>query len=213
MQHTTKFSIVTIIIMTLVSFTNLFGINVAGSTVIIGIIAFFIDKIIRKQTFAGSGLDFKAIGRNLKERSIWLWIALPLIMDIVCMLLSKLVLPEYFEHVIERSAAMLTYDKIVLLVIQLLVLALGEEIAWRAFYQNRLSKIIPAAPALIFSSILFAICHIQSGNFMIVAYDVLFVFINSIFYGIIFKKTNNACISWISHFAANLFSVVVLVFL
>ena len=213
MQHITKFSIVTIIIMTLVSFTNLFGITAAGSTVVIGIIAFFIDKIIRKQTFAGSGLDFRGIGQSLKDKSIWLWIALPLIMDIICMLLSSLVLPEYFEHVIKRSAAMLTYDKIILLIVQLLVLALGEEIAWRAFFFNRLSKIFPATPVLIFSSILFAICHIQPGSFVIVAYDVLFVFINSLFYGIIFKKTNNACISWISHFAANLFSVVVLVLL
>ncbi len=213
MHKITKFSIVTMLVMALLSFTFFIGINIAGSTVIIGIIAFIIDKKLRKQSFAGSGLDFKAIGQNLKERSIWLWIALPLIMNIVCIGLSKLMLPEYFEHVIERSAAVLTYDKIVLLVIQLLVLALGEEIAWRAFYLNRLSKIIPATPALIFSSLLFAICHVQSGDIIIVAYDVLFVFINSLFYGIIFKKTNNACISWISHFIANIFGVVVLVLL
>lgn len=48
---------------------------------------------------------------------------------------------------------------------------------------------------------------------MIVAYDISFVFINSILYGIIFYKTNNAWISAISHFIANLFSVIVLVFL
>jgi len=197
--------------MTLLSFSNLFGIMAAGSTVIIGIVAFFVDKKIRKQAFAGSGLDFKTFGQNLKNRTIWLWIAMPLIMNIICLLLSKLLFPQYLDHVFKRTATVLTNDKIILLVIELLLLSLGEEIAWRAFYFNRIRNIIPATPALIFSSMLFAISHIQSGDFMIVAYDVLFVFINCIFYGIVFKKTNNSCISWISHFAANLFAVVVLV--
>ncbi|HBC29880.1 MAG TPA: CPBP family intramembrane metalloprotease, partial [Clostridiales bacterium] len=48
---------------------------------------------------------------------------------------------------------------------------------------------------------------------VIVTYDIFFVFINSILYGIIFYKSKNAWISAISHFAANLFSVIVLVFI
>ena len=42
---------------------------------------------------------------------------------------------------------------------------------------------------------------------------VFFVFINSVLYGIIFHKAKNAWVSAIAHFGANLFSIIVLVFL
>ena len=92
-------------------------------------------------------------------------------------------------------------------------LALGEEIAWRAFFQKRLNKVLPIIPTLLISSILFAIGHFNQGDTVIVIFDIFFVFINSILYGVIFYRTNNAWISAISHFIANLFSVIVLGFL
>lgn len=201
------------IAMAVISFTNLFGISVAGISVFIGVAFFFVNKATEKQLFAGSGLDFKAIGTSLKEKSIWFWIAMPIIMDVVSITLSKLFLPEYIDHVLARAGNLVSFNAGIFLIVQLIVLALGEEIAWRAFFQKQLQKALPIAPALIISSILFALGHIASGNFTIVAYDVFFVFVNSILYGVIFNKTNNAWISTISHFAANLFSVIVLVFL
>lgn len=89
----------------------------------------------------------------------------------------------------------------------------AEEIAWRAFFQKQLNKALPIVPVLLISSLLFALGHLREGSTIIVAYDIFFVFINSILYGIIFYKSNNAWISGISHFVANLFSVIVLVFL
>lgn len=213
MESIKKISIVAMIAMAVISFTNLFGISVAGISVFIGVAFFFVNKATEKQPFAGSGLDFKAIGTGLKEKSIWFWIAMPIIMDVVSITLSKLFLPEYIDHVLSRAGNLVSFNAGIFLIVQLIVLALGEEIAWRAFFQKQLQKALPIAPALIISSILFALGHIASGNFTIVAYDVFFVFVNSILYGVIFNKTNNAWISTISHFAANLFSVIVLVFL
>lgn len=42
---------------------------------------------------------------------------------------------------------------------------------------------------------------------------IIFVFVNSILYGIIFYKSNNAWVCAISHFIANLFSIIVLLFI
>lgn len=189
------------------------GIPVAGIAVLLGIVFFFINKAIEKQAFAGSGLDFKAIGTNLKVKSIWFWIAMPLIMNVISVTLSKLFLPEDINHVLARTQTFVSFHNVAISVVQLAVLALGEEIAWRAFFQKQLSKALPIIPVLIISSLLFALGHITKGSPTIVAYDVFFIFINSVFYGIIFYKTNNAWISTISHFTANLFSVIVLVFL
>jgi uncharacterized protein len=202
--------LIAMIAMTILSFTNLFQLNIAGASVIIGIAFFFINKASEKQSFEGSGLDLKGIGSNLKDRKIWIWILLPLIMDIVAMVISKLFLPEYLDYVITRAGTFVSLEKVVLLVFQLAILALGEEIAWRAFFQKQLSKSMSLIPVLIISSVLFAIGHLTTGNPIVVLYNIFFVCINSILYGIIFHKTNNAWVSGIAHFIANLVSVLIL---
>lgn len=213
MQSIKKIPFVAMIIMAAISFSNLLGLKVAGVSVIIGIVFFFINKVYEKQPFTDSGLDIKAIGTNFKDRVIWLWVVLPLIMDAVSITISKLFLPEYIEHVLARTEIFVSFDKVILIIFQLAVLALGEEIAWRAFFQKQLNKAFPIIPVLLISSVFFAFGHIAEGNVIIVIYDIFFIFINSILYGIIFYKTKNAWISAISHFIANLFSIIVLVFL
>ncbi len=212
MRDINKVSIAAMIAMAVVSFTNLFGIKAAGVSVIIGVVLFFVNKLMERRVYSGSGLDFEAIGSDIKKKSLWFWICLPIVMDAVSITLAKLYLPEYIEHVIGRAEVFVTFDKAALLLVQLAVLALGEEIAWRAFFQKQLVKVMSLAPVLFISSLLFALGHVAKGSFIVVAYDVFFVFVNSILYGIIFQRSNNAWISGISHFAANLFSIIVLVF-
>jgi membrane protease YdiL (CAAX protease family) len=191
----------------------MFGLTIAGIAVVVGVVFFFINKASEKQPFEGSGLDIGAIKTNFRDKSIWFWIALPIIMDAVSITISKQFLSEYIEHVLARTEVFVSFDKIVIMIIQLAFLALGEEIAWRAFFQRQLSKALPIIPTLLISSLLFAVGHFNQGDAVIVLYDVFFVFINSVLYGIIFHKTNNAWINAISHFVANLFSIIVLVFL
>ncbi len=211
MQNIKKISLIAIILMAILSFSNLLGLKIAGLAVVVGVILFFVHKASEKQPFEGSGLDIGAIRINFKDKSIWFWIALPIIMDAVAIAISKLLLPEYLEHVLARTEAFVSFDKVLILIIQLAFLALGEEIAWRAFFQKQLNKALPIIPTLLISSLLFAIGHFNQGNAVIVLYDALFVFINCVLYGVIFHKTNNAWISAISHFVANLFSIIILV--
>lgn len=198
--------------MAILSFSNLLGLKIAGLAVVVGVVFFFVHKVSEKQPFEGSGLDIGAIRINFKDKSIWFWMALPIIMDAVAIGISKLLLPEYIDHVLARTEAFVSFNKVLILIIQLAFLALGEEIAWRAFFQKQLNKALPIIPTLLVSSLLFAIGHFNQGDAVIVLYDVFFVFINSVLYGIIFYKTNNAWMSAISHFAANLFSIIILVF-
>ena len=165
------------------SFANLLGLKIAGISVIIGIVFFFINNFHENQPITESGLNFKAIRTDLKDRKIWLWILLPLIMDAVSITIAKMLLPEYIEHVLSRTEIFLSFDKVLLMLFQLAFLALGEEIAWRAFFQKQLNKAFSIIPVLLISSVLFAIGHFNQGNPVIVIYDIFFVFINSILYG------------------------------
>jgi uncharacterized protein len=203
--------LIAMIIMAVLSFTNLFGLNISSASIFIGVALFFINKALDKQPMKGSGLDIKAIGVNLKDRKIWFWLALPIIMDSVCIVISKLFLPEYIAFETARAGSFVAIELSIASILQFFIFALGEEIAWRAFFQKQLSKVLPIIPVLIVSSILFSLGHFKAGNPIVVAYGLFFIFINSILYGVIFHKTKNAWVSTIAHFTANIFEVIVFI--
>lgn len=216
MENTKKLSIIAIIvmvIMAIVSFTNLFGLSLSSAAIIIGVVFFFIDKMIEKQPMRGSGLDFKAIGENLKDKKIWIWLVLPIIMDAVCVALSLLFLPEYIEYETARAGSLVPIEISISSILLFFVFALGEEIAWRAFFQNKFSKTLPVMPVLLMTSLLFTLGHYKQGNTTIVLFGLIFTFINSVLYGVIFHKTKNAWVSALSHFTANIFEVILFVLL
>lgn len=198
-------------VMALLSFSNIIGLNVAWVVIPLGIVYFFINKAIEKKTARESGLDIKAIGISLKDKKIWFWILLPLIMDALCVTISKLFLPEYIEFETARASSFVSVELSISSVLQFFVFALGEEIAWRAFFQKQLTKVLPIIPVLLSSSLLFTLGHLATGKTGVVAFGLIFTFINSCLYGVVFHKTNNAWVSTISHFAANMFEVLLFV--
>ena len=200
-----KISIVAMLIMAIASFSNFFGYSLAGISIVIGVVFFFIAS--------ENTLNRRTIGKHLKDKSILFWITLPLIMNIICFALAILFLPEFIDHINSRTESVVSVNKVALLILQLAMMALGEEIAWRGFFQKQLSKWLPTIPTLLLTSILFSLAHFAVGSMAVVSYDIFFIFINSILYGIVFYKTNNVYISALSHFIANLFASIILFFL
>lgn len=186
--------------------------SLSSITLIIGIIVFFVTCKSEKTEDKGDGLDIKKVPKQLKDKTVLLLIIMPMLMNIICNILANLFIPEFVEHLKGRTD-FLALDRMPILIIELIIAALGEEIAWRAFFQKQLAKVLPFFPALIISSALFASCHITRGNMIVVLYDILFVFINALFYGIIFRKTDNAYISTLAHFLANLLGIIEVMFL
>ena len=87
---------------------------------------------------------------------------------------------------------------------------LGEEIALRAFYQKQMDKLTGFVPALIIASFIFAMGHFSYGDPAIVAVDLAGVFIDSLFFGLVFKETDNAWCSWLSHSLGDIVAVAVM---
>lgn len=203
--------------MVIFSLTSLFEIKLGGETVklasltiIIGIVAFFVTRNTNENK--NEGLDIKTTFNSLKDKKIIFLVFVPMIINIICFVVAKLFVPEFVEHLKSR-VDFLELNKIPITIIELIIVALGEEIAWRAFFQKQTSKLVPFLPSLIISSALFAICHYTQGNMVVVLYDLLFIFINTIFYGIIFRKSDNAFVSTLAHFLANLLGSVAIMFL
>ena len=211
MKKISKTSIVFLIIMTLLSFTNMLNLEMngevvkpAGLMVIIGVIAFFVTK--KSNDSKEEGLDIKSFPGKLKSPKVIILALMPTIMVFVSIFLEKKFMPEVLQHIKER-VGFIDKSQIVGTVISLVVLALGEEIALRAFFQKQSTKLMGFIPSIIITSLLFSLGHFAYDEPLIVVIDLVEIFIDSIFYGLVFKETDNAFCSWLSHFLSNLIAV------
>lgn len=203
-----------LIVMTVLSFANLIRIEIDGSllklaglVVIIGVVAFFVTRGTNDSK--DEGLDIKTVLSKMKSKKVIILALIPIVIDVMQIVIEKAFFPEILEHTVARIPFEIDPAKVIPIILQLLLLPLGEEIALRAFYQKQMNKLTGFAPALIIASFIFAIGHFSYGNPAIVVVDLAGVFIDSIFYGLVFKETDNAWCSWISHSLADIAAVIV----
>jgi uncharacterized protein len=136
-------------------------------------------------------------------RKYWWLVLLPLASVIGQIMFAHYAMPTFNEHVMNRVEPMLQMGTLFILIPQLLILAYGEELAFRGFAQEKLENLINPKIAIILVSFLFAVGHLSIGPAGVVMYDIGFVFVDSILYGVLFLKTKNIYITTISHFLAN----------
>ncbi|MCR4896723.1 MAG: CPBP family intramembrane metalloprotease [Lachnospiraceae bacterium] len=207
-----------LLLMTILSFSNLFRIRIggdllklAGLAVILGVIAFFVTR--KTNDSKEEGLDFKTFPGQLKNKKAVLLLVAPILVDALTFVIFRAFLPEYFDFLMARLPFAVNASMIPMILVELLVLPLGEEIAMRAFYQKQLAKTVGARPALILTSMVFAVAHFSFGSPLIVFVDLAGVFVNAIFYGLLFQETDNAWCSWVSHSAADIVAICTVAFL
>ncbi len=203
-------------VMALFSLTSLLnmkksGLSTAGLATVTGAVLFLI--MIQKNRRFGNpiGLSGKNIITDIKKS--WLFIIMPSLINIISIAVSKIILPDYIDHVVGRSENIIALNTLFLMIIQFAVFAFIEEMAWRGYMQKQLKLYTSPFVSIVISSLFFAFGHIAQGTPSIVAYDVFFVFCNSIFYGLVFNKTKNTYASTISHFIANFTGALILLYI
>ena len=183
--------------------------KIAGYSVFVGIAFFFITEAVGKEKGTESGLRFHTILADLKKPGVILWLLLPIVSGVVTNIVGNLIFyGDFFDHVVGRANAFLSFDKIVLLIGQIIIAAFGEEIAYRGFFFGKTSKILPVWLCAVVSSAVFAAGHIAAGNIGIIIYDVATVFIDSLIFSVVYRKSGNCVISTLSHILANTLALV-----
>ena len=110
---------------------------------------------------------------------------------------------QYVNHVLGRTSDIFTFDKILMLVLQLIFPALAEEIGFRGFFIGKGMKFFPYWLCAVVSSAVFAMAHIVVGDLGIVVFDIVGIFIDGLIYATVFKKSGNCLISTIAHIFCN----------
>lgn len=211
MNHSVKtnksfvLTIIGLIVMMIMTLTKIVpSSQIAGYSVFVGIAFFFIVEAVGKTPSAESGLQFKTFFKDMKKPWVLPLVLLPIVTAIATLIVGDLMFSgEFRAHVMKRTASMLSFDKIPILVFQVVIAALGEEIAWRGFFVGKSMKIFPFWLCAVVSSVLFAAGHIAVGNFGLVLFDVATIFIDSMIFAMIYRKSGNCLVSTVSHILCN----------
>ena len=212
MENNKKSLVLTIIgvaIMILLTVTKVVpSSKIAGYSVFVGIAFFFITEAVSKTPNAESGLRFHTIPADLKKPGVILWALLPSVSGIATLIVGNLIFGgEFLAHEMGRVGSILSFDKIALLIGQVIIAAFGEEIAYRGFFFGKTSKLLPIWLCAVVSSAVFAAGHIAAGNIGVVLYDVACVFIDSLLFSVVYHKSGNCVISTFSHILGNAISL------
>ena len=183
--------------------------SIAGYSMFVGIAFFFITEAVGKTRGSESGLRFNTIAADIKKPDVMIWMLLPVVSGVATLVVGNLIFSGGFvAHVMGRTSVILSFDKIALLIGQVIIAAFGEEIAFRGFFFGKSSKLFPAWICAVVSSVVFAAGHIATGNPWIVAYDIATIFIDSLIFTVIYHKSGNCVISTFSHILGNAVSLV-----
>ena len=212
MKKNNRTVLIFLIVMIVLSFTNLLNIKIdgevlklSGVSVIVGIVFYFVTRKTNKNKY--EGLNIKTIFKDFKEHpKAIIYSLLPFVSCILCTVIANKFLPEFNEH-LKNRISFATSSELTKTILTMAVLTLGEEIAWRGFFQKQVSKKVHYVLSIIITSSLFALGHYSSGAIAVVLYDLLFVFIDSSLFGLVFKETDNTWCSWIPHFLADVLAL------
>ena len=93
------------------------------------------------------------------------------------------------------------------------VLTLMEELVFRVTIQQRLSWFVGTPVAIAVATVIFGLAHGvgASGILPLVVLDVAGVMLDGIFFGIIFAKTKNLAVTWVTHYVADVVGIIALV--
>jgi len=94
-----------------------------------------------------------------------------------------------------------------------LVLTLMEEVVFRVAIQERVSWFVGTPAAVLFAAVIFGLTHAvgTSGSLLVILTDVAGVALDGAFFGIIYSKTHNLAVTWVTHYVADVVGLIALV--
>jgi membrane protease YdiL (CAAX protease family) len=198
-----------IVIMILLLVFTIFLKPWAGLVAPLPIVYYFVERRLRNRDKSEGDLKFASLPKDIVKN--WhLILLVAVVFQVTMLLLTKYFSPDFIEHVKARVPEIQNFDAKMLLT--LLIAPLGEEIIFRALFQQRLSQVMKPFQAILLTSALFALFHFSSGSPMTVFFDMVGVMADSIVFGMIYLRTRNILASWFAHSLADIVAVLLMVY-
>ena len=158
--------------------------------------------MIDRKSFEEFGIKFHGFNRAIKEN--WFLIIAPIVVVTPFVIALQWIYPSLTGHIINRVPIDLSANPLIVIPLIVIIGPLLEETLFRGVLQRYTAFFAPKTVAIVFVSLVFALFHWASGETLIVAFDLLFIFIRGCIYGLIYMRTENVLISLIPHALVNL---------
>ena len=114
--------------------------------------------------------------------------------------------PKLLHHISQRTS------QVPGLVVAALILTLLETIVYQVCIQERLSWFIGTPAAILVAIVLAGFAHAVGtpGSFHVVLTDSAGVALDFIVFGIIWARTHNLALTWLTHYAADIVGIIAL---
>jgi membrane protease YdiL (CAAX protease family) len=167
-----------------------------------------IERRLRERPWTELGFDARGIKSALVAN--WFLILLAVfVVQIAVALLAKNFWPALLTH-LESRIPLFDRTQLAALMGMMIFTTLGEEMAFRSLFQERMSWFIKTPVAILVVSVIFGLMHWSPGDLWVTIVDVGLVVLDSIFFGFIFSRGKNLYVAWLTHFLANVVAVVFL---
>ena len=201
----------TLIVLSFAVIPSLLWPNLKGLLAFLPIVYLLVERWLRKRPWAELGFNI----RGFKQSLVANWYFILLVAIVIPLLVTwsaKAFWPAMLTHIQSRIPLFSTanLDKLLLL---LVIATLGEEMAYRSLFQERLSWFIPTPLAIMIGAIVFGVMHRAKGDPLIVTADVLLVMVDGVIYGVIFNRGKNIYVAWLAHFLADTFALAFMLWL
>jgi uncharacterized protein len=175
---------------------------------LIPLVYLLIERHLRRRSWADLGFRFRSFWADLRANWVW-FVLVALVSQPAVALLTKYLYPAYLEHVLARLpfGEGMGWGLLLPLLATSLVL---EELTYRTLIQGRLAPFVGAGWAIVIASILFGFAHFAQGPFWIVFLDVGMIIVDSMLYGIIYKRSGNIVVTWLAHLIGDVLGLIVL---
>ncbi|MBX2997022.1 MAG: CPBP family intramembrane metalloprotease [Caldilineaceae bacterium] len=175
------------------------------------IVYVLVERFLRRRSWAELGFQRQTFPSALARN--WPFIVLvAVVFQVITVVVALTFWPALLDHVRAR-VPLFNVATIFPLLILLPFAVLGEELVYRAMFQERLRCFMGSAPAIVLASLVFALMHWSSGDALIVAWDLGFIFVDSLLYGVIFSRGKNIWVAWLAHWTADLVGLALLLFI
>jgi membrane protease YdiL (CAAX protease family) len=183
--------------------------NLSQILVIALVVYMIVESKLRHRTRADFGINYRGIPSGVRNNLGWI-LLVTFGTQMLFIFGEKFFLPEAFVHLIARVP--LDISKLSMgLIVSIALATFLEEVLFRAFFQTRIRGFVKPAVAIGLTSLIFALAHFSPGPALIVFVDLLSVFVDSVIFGIVFERSKNVFVSWIPHFLADIFAILLLI--
>ena len=173
----------------------------------------FLERKIRHRPIESLGLKYRGVLTDLKAN-------LPIIslvavgMQFGVVFGSRYLLFPLFDRLEDRVSYLQThfasFAPSVMFLVFVAMATLVEELIFRGFIQERVGWFHSDSSGIVTGSLLMSLFHFSPGELTAVMPDLLFVFLDSTLYGLIYKRSRSVLVSWVAHLSADLIGLFLL---